>query len=123
MVDASCKQLMGNPDTNLGNFRWAAPTAESWKALNIDRIAHLYSCNTLLVCLTRVDSNRAPTDLNLRTRLQNGIKVVQEILNEITWGNPLSVKNTENRMGALKTVETELWDLWKAAEEITFDQS
>ena len=83
-VDASCKQLMDLRDSSVGNYRWAAPPSAEWKALNIDRIAHLYSCNTLLMCLTRVDSNHAQSNLNLRTRLRNEIKVVQQILNEIT---------------------------------------
>ena len=71
VVDASCKQLMGNPDSSVGNFRWAAPPSEEWRALNIDRIAHLYSCNTLLMCLARVDNNHEQSDLNLRARLTN----------------------------------------------------
>ena len=102
MVDASCKQLMGNPDTNLGNNRWVAPTSEEWKALNIERTAHLYSCNTLLMCLARVDSNQAQSDLNLRARLTNGSKVVQQFLNDVTWSNLLSVNTTETQIGALK---------------------
>ena len=121
LVDASCRQLIGNPDTNLGNTRWVNPTSEEWKALNIERITHFYSCDTLLKCLTRFDNHRGVSDLNLRTRLQHGIEAIQQILKIITWGDILTVKTAENQIDAMKMVETELSEIWKATETTTFD--
>ena len=98
------------------------PTTEVWKALNIDRITHLYSCDTLLKCLTRLDNHRGTSELNLRTRLQHGVEVIQQILNLLTYGEQFTVKTTENQIDVLKQVEAELAEVWKTTEPTSFDQ-
>ena len=101
-----------NPDSSAGNFRWVIPPSVEWEALNIDRIAHVYSCDTLLMCLVRLDlATQDQSDLNLRERLMNGISVIKQILHEVTWSS-LSVKFTDDQISALKAVETENFDIW-----------
>ena len=122
-VDPNCKQLRENPDQEAGNYRWIKPPSNERETLNVTRINLSYSCETLLLCLTRVDLlSPDPTDLSLRNQLTIGVKVIKDILYQVNWTNP-TIRFADVQINAFEEVETENKDIFRKASENTFDHT
>ena len=87
------------------------------------RINLSYSCETLLLCLTRVDLlSPDPTDLSLRSKLATGVGVIREILYQVNWAT-FTIKFADDHINAFKRIKTENTDIFKQASGNTFDHA
>ena len=122
-VDPNCKQLIELLDQSAGNYRWTSPPSVEWKTLNVARINHGYSYETLLLCLVHEDLvSHDHSDLSLRERLTRGVSVLKQILYEVNWSY-FSLRLTDDQINSFKAVEAENLDIFKSASENTFDQA
>ena len=86
------------------------------------RINLSYSCETLLLCLVRVDLlSPDPTDLSLRDRLAKGVSVIKEILYQVNWAYfSIEFADADDQINTFKKIEAENVDIFKKASENTF---